>query len=97
MIKVTLRKPVQVHGDEVSELNLQEPSFEQIQKFGLPVASDPSGNFTVNALVAIKYIPELAGVPPSSVKGLGAYDVNQLCWAVWRFFMMPPETTSTPE
>lgn len=97
MIKVTLRKPVQVHGDEVSELNLQEPSFEQIQKFGLPVASDPSGNFTVNALVAIKYIPELAGVPPSSVRTLGPYDVNQLCWAVWRFFMMPPETASTSE
>lgn len=97
MIKVALRKPVQAHGDDISELNLQEPSFEQIQKYGLPVASDSAGNFIVNAQVAIKYIPELAGVPPSSIKSLGPYDLNQLCWAVWRFFMMPPETASTPE
>lgn len=94
MITVTLKKAIQAHGEEISELNLQDPSFEQIQKFGLPVVSDSSGNFAVNAQVALKYIPELSGVPPSSIKLLSAYDINQLCWAVWRFFMMPPESTT---
>lgn len=90
MITVTLKKAIQAHGEDISELELQDPSFEQIQKIGLPVASDSNGNFTVNAQIALKYVPELSGVPPSSLKLLGAYDINQLCWAVWRFFMIPP-------
>ncbi|ELA6496115.1 phage tail assembly protein [Salmonella enterica] len=91
MISIALTTPIQAHGETVSTLELQDPSFEQIQKLGVPVSLDSNGNFTINAQVAFKYVPELAGVPPSSLKTLGAYDLNNLCWGVWRFFMTKPE------
>lgn len=95
MIPVELSKTIQAHGKDYSVLELQDPSFEQIQKIGLPVSLDGNGNFTINAQIAFKYVPELAGVPPSSLKILGAYDLNNLCWAVWRFFMAKPESQTS--
>lgn len=95
MITVPLSKAIQAHGEEYSTLELQDPTFEQIQKFGTPVSVDANGNFTINAQIALKFIPELAGVPPSSLKPLGAYDINNLCWAVWRFFMTEPKSLTT--
>ncbi|MFV0355816.1 MAG: phage tail assembly protein [Bacteroides thetaiotaomicron] len=95
MIPVELSKPIQAHGEEISTLELQDPTFEQIQKLGVPVSLDGNGNFTINTQTALKYIPELAGVPPSSLKALGAFDLNNLCWAVWRFFMMKQGSQTT--
>lgn len=92
MITISLSKSVQAHGATISELELQDPSLEQIQQFGLPVSMDSSGNFTVNVPVAIRYVPVLSGLPPSSLKNLSPFDVNSLCWAVWRFFMIPQTT-----
>lgn len=96
MITVDLSTPVQAHGEDVTTLELKDPTFELIQKLGTPVSLDGNGNFTINSQVAFKYIPELAGVPPSSLKTLGAFDLNNLCWAVWRFFMtnQPSQTKS---
>ncbi|VEA60307.1 phage protein [Salmonella enterica subsp. salamae] len=90
MIPISLSKSIPAHGEEINTLELQEPTFEQIQRLGLPVSMDLNGNFTVNAQVAIKYIPVLASIPPSSLKDLGAYDMNNLCWGIYRFFMIPP-------
>ncbi|HGW6102662.1 TPA: phage tail assembly protein [Citrobacter werkmanii] len=90
MITVTLSKPIQAHGDEISVLELEVPSFEQMQKLGTPVKLDAAGDYTVNTAVALRYVPELAKVPPSSLKELGPYDLDSLCWAVWRFFAIPP-------
>ncbi|ELX5323495.1 phage tail assembly protein [Salmonella enterica] len=90
MIPVSLSKSIQAHGEEINSLELNEPTFEQIQRLGLPVSMDLNGNFTVNAQVAIKYIPVLASIPPSSLRDLGAYDMNNLCWGIYRFFMIPP-------
>lgn len=95
MIKVTLSKPLQVHGDEITALELQEPSYELMQKFGTPVKLDPAGDYTVNTAVAFRYIPELAKIPPSALKDLGPYDLDSLCWAVWRFFAIPPAMNQT--
>jgi len=91
MITIPLSKTIDAHGEKMSALELQDPTFEQIQKIGIPTSTDSNGNFTVNAQVAMRYIPELAGVPPSSIKDLSAYDLSNLCWGVWRFFMTPPE------
>ncbi|QEL49870.1 phage tail assembly protein [Enterobacter sp. LU1] len=95
MIPVDLTTPIQAHGEELRTLELQDPTFEQIQKLGTPVSLDGNGNFTINTQTAFKYIPELAGVPPSSLKTLSAYDLNNLCWAVWRFFMTKQQESQT--
>lgn len=95
MITVELSKTIKAHDEEYSALELQDPTFEQIQKLGVPVSLDGNGNFTINMQIAFKYVPELAGVPPSSLKTLSAYDLNNLCWAVWRFFMTKQENPMT--
>lgn len=95
MISVKLSTPIKAHDEELSELVLNDPSYEQIQQLGIPVKVDSAGEYTVNGQVAIRYIPVLANVPPSSIKNLGPYDLNNLCWAVWRFFMTPPEMIQT--
>ncbi|MBU9866818.1 phage tail assembly protein [Rahnella aceris] len=89
---VALSAPISANGEMLSELVLQSPNIEQIKKIGIPMTMDSSGNFGVNAALALKYVPELAGVPPSSLKNLTPFDISNLCWAVWRFFMVPPTT-----
>lgn len=95
MTTITLSKPIKVHGTDITELDLQDPNFDQIQRFGLPVSMDSTGNFTVNVAVAAKYIPVLAQIPPSSLKEAAPFDINNLCWAIWRFFMIPPTMEAT--
>ena len=90
MKTIMLTKPIQVHGEEICALELATPSFELMQKFGSPVKIDAAGDYAVNAQVALRYVPELAKIPPSSLKELGPYDLDSLCWAVWRFFAIPP-------
>lgn len=91
---IALSAPISANAETLTELTLKSPTIEQIKKFGIPTTMDMSGAFSVNATVALKYVPELAGVPPSSLSTLSPYDINNLCWAVWRFFMMPPTIPS---
>lgn len=88
---VKLSKPITAHNEKLTEIVLNAPSVDQIQQLGLPVSMDANGHFSVNAGVAMKYIPVLAAIPPSSLQPLTAFDVNSLCWAVWRFFMIPEQ------
>jgi len=95
---VTLKKPVQAHGDEVKTLTFREPTGEDIIACGYPLqmSGDGGGSFTPLPGVIAKYIARLAGIPPSSVKALCASDFQACMMEIIPFFA-DADTSPAPE
>jgi hypothetical protein len=88
---VKLSKPVNAHGDEISELRFREPTGEDIMIVGSPIRIDALGTE-----VKIRYETEqmfammqrLAQVPTSTLKALTARDwENAALQLAHRFFI----------
>lgn len=78
----TLTKTIK-HGDqELTEIELREPTAKDIRVHGLPVSSD----MDVKTDVVHKYIVTLAALPPSVVDQICARDFVQLVAVVAGFF-----------
>ncbi|WP_188260871.1 phage tail assembly protein [Azospirillum tabaci] len=86
MSTVTLKKPIQAHGEEVRTLTFREPNCEDIMVCGYPLQMSGDGSFTPLAGVIVKYISRLAAVPPSSVKAMTAQDFNACMATIIPFF-----------
>lgn len=84
-MKIALTKPITVHGDEVTELELREPSAGDVMECGYPLTIG-DGEATPNAETVGKLIARLAGIPPSSVKQMSLPDFNTAMGAVLGFF-----------
>lgn len=85
-----LSKPIEAHGESVTEIVLREPTGDDIMKCGLPMEAelmeDGSKRGCVNTRVVGAYIALLGGIPPSSVRLLAAKDFAALSNEVQRFF-----------
>ena len=90
-VVITLKTPIQAHGEEVSEITLREPTTEGIIEIGLPtlmvVSEDGSvGGVEVRQKVIARYIMKLAAIPMSSVKALSVADFSTAQAGVMGFF-----------
>lgn len=85
MTAVSLRKPIQAHGEELAELTFREPTAEDIIACGYPLQMSDGAATPIAGAVA-RYISRLAGVPASSVKALSASDFNACMQEVLVFF-----------
>ena len=95
-IVIKLSKPIQAHGEMVSELSFREPTGLDIELVGVPVhftwvAGD---NVASDGGVQVVYsknmgmmLSHLAAVPPSSIKMLAAKDWIKCAMAVQSFFL----------
>lgn len=90
-LKVTLRKPIQANGEDVSELTFREPTAADIERSGNPVILDVFGGDTPKITFDEKkmsaMISNLAAIPPSSVRMLHPKDWNSIAWSLTNFFM----------
>lgn len=89
MMNVTfkLSKPIIVHGDEVNELSLREPTTEDYIKYGNPtVISMDGASFSMSNKVLANYMVALAGIPMSSVTSMAVTDVVALGNVIVSFF-----------
>lgn len=88
-MKIKLTKPIKAHGEEVSELELKEPTGRDVQDIGFPylilIVGDEQA-LQIQVKTVGKYVSKLAGIPPSSVDQLSAGDLNTLTGAVMSFF-----------
>jgi hypothetical protein len=84
-VTIPLIKPITAHGAEVSELTLREPTGDDVERCGYPLAIDGSSVIPQAASVS-KLIARLAGIPPSSVKQLSMPDYNAAMGVVLGFF-----------
>ena len=92
MKQLVLSKPITAHGETLRVIELQEPTYDQVAKFGMPFTLTGVGGVRLDAAVALAYVPELAGVPLSSVKQLSPYDIFAVSMGVLAFFT--PSTAS---
>lgn len=85
---VTLGRAIEAHGKELSELELREPTVEDVQRLGYPYTISTEGGVRLEPKVVGGYIARLAGIPPSSVTKLSIADFQRLQVSVLGFFGM---------
>jgi hypothetical protein len=91
-----LRKPIKAHGEEVKELELDEPDANLVMELGYPylvLQNGGEGALQLQPKVAARYISRLAKVPLSSVGQLAIPDLHELqAWVMGFFGDEPAET-----
>jgi hypothetical protein len=79
IMKLTLSKPIKVQGKEVSELELREPTGDDLITCGVPMKTEITAAKTqlqhVDTAAVAAYISALGNIPPSSVKQMAPRDI----------------------
>lgn len=91
-----LVKPIQAHGEELTELTLRRPTVQEVRAIrALPYKIGADEAVMLDMDAGCKYIAVCAGIPASSVNQLELTDLNDLAWEIAGFFMKQPSTTPT--
>ena len=94
-ITLTLRTPIQAHGEEISELTFRPPTSQDLIDIGSPVkldmASDPPAISHDERRFA-QMMARLAAVPPSSIAKMHHSDFISAEWLLSPFFIPRPGT-----
>ncbi|BAN97992.1 hypothetical protein E05_32260 [Plautia stali symbiont] len=86
MKSIALSKPIQVHNNKVTVLEIQEPTFDQVEKYGIPFSYSERGDMRLDTRSALSYLPELAGIPRSSAQQMALHDVFLASMTIVSFF-----------
>ncbi|MBG6249441.1 MULTISPECIES: phage tail assembly protein [Symbiopectobacterium] len=86
MKSITLSKPIQIYNEKISVLEIQEPTFDQVEKFGIPFSYSERGDMRLDTRSALSYLPELAGIPRSSAQQMALHDVFLASMTIVSFF-----------
>ncbi|RJG06246.1 phage tail assembly protein [Noviherbaspirillum cavernae] len=94
-MKIRLSKPIIAHGAEVSELDLADPTSEDVMELGYPYLVVPSDTddtgIELRPKVVGRYVSRLAKIPMSSVKQMAIADLQQMQGVVMGFFGVSEE------
>lgn len=97
-MKVTLSKSIQAHGEDVTELELREPTGEDVIAIGYPylilIGDDDSQAMEIRPKIIARYVGKLAGIPPSAINKVTPGDFSRLTGAVMSFFGVEAEAPS---
>lgn len=86
---IKLSKPITVGDVEQSQLDLREPTIDDVVECGYPfllITTDNGTAIQLQPKVVMKYASKLGAVPPSSLKSLSLADLSTLQEAVMGFF-----------
>lgn len=89
MSVIKLSKPLEAHGEQVTELTLREPTTADVIDNGQPflvIPTDDEPAIEIRTKVIARYISLLAGIPLSSVKELSIGDFSKCQGMVMGFF-----------
>lgn len=85
-----LGRPIEAHGEQVTELQLREPAGQDLLDLGYPylvTLGDGEGErIELRPKVMAKYVSRLAAIPPSAVAQISLPDLQQLQGVVMGFF-----------
>lgn len=88
-VTVTLRQPIEAHGETIRELELREPTgADFLACGGMPF--EFGEHSTVNAKVTAAYISRLGRVPPRTVDRMSPRDI-MACWTAMMPFFVDAE------
>ncbi|MBN9430814.1 MAG: phage tail assembly protein [Bosea sp.] len=97
--RVSLSRPIEAHGEPLTELVFREPTGGDIARCGNPVIWNPAtqsiDDVRFDEAKMNKMIATLAGVPLSTVEKLPAHDWSVCAWTVAGFFLMPATIRSS--
>ncbi|KTS70599.1 phage small tail protein E [Pantoea stewartii] len=96
MKELLLSKPVMAAGETLSVLEIREPTYDEVEQFGIPFSYTEAGEMKLDSRVTLKYIPVLAGIPRSSAAKLTLKDVFMASMTIVGFFT-GSETAETSE
>jgi hypothetical protein len=95
-MKITLTKAITAHGDETNEIELREPTGEDVMALGYPyliiLGDGEDQAIELRPKVIGKYVSRLAGIPPSSLNKVSPTDFAMLTGVVMGFFGVEAET-----
>ena len=100
-----LANPVKAYGNEVTQLELREPSTADVRAINaLPYVFSAVGDGQPTPIpeVCAKYISRLAGIPLGAVDQLAFTDFQALSWEITNCFLqhlavpMSPTSSDTP-
>lgn len=95
MKQIPLSKPIMAHNEKLHVLELQEPSYDQVEKLGIPFSYTDTGEMRLDTRSSLAYIPVLAGIPRSSAEQLALKDVFMATMTIISFFTdSAPQTNS---
>lgn len=85
-----LSKPIKAHKEELTELELAEPTGDDVEKLGFPYLVITKGNgdtgIEIRTNVIYQYISRLAAIPKESAKQIALGDISLLSGVIMGFF-----------
>lgn len=89
MVVIKLDNPIFRGSEEIKEISLREPNIEDIEKLGFPYTITELDDTVpvFNGKAVTKWIVQLTGLPPSTVKKMSAHDYDTIRWKLLGFFL----------
>lgn len=87
---IKLRKPIQAHGQTLTELTLRKPIGKEIRVAGMPYVLmnvGEEGGIRISGESCARLISMVAQIPTSSVDQLDADDFNDAAMGIISFFV----------
>ena len=78
-----LTKPIVFTQEEISTLDIREPTAKEVKRLGLPIDIEAKG---INTACVHAYLVELCALPPSVIDQLSARDFTRAAVVVAGFF-----------
>lgn len=96
MSKIKLSKPIKAHGEEITEIDLREPTGEDVIALGYPyliiIGDADEQAMELRPKVIARYVSRLGGIPPSSLNSVSPADFSGMTGVVMSFFGVETET-----
>lgn len=87
---IPLKKPLK-HGErEIKELELRAVTADDMEACGPLYTAKMNGEDDPSVIIqpktTIKYLSRLSALPPSVIKQMGAFELDQAGWQLFNFF-----------
>ncbi len=82
-VTITLKHPIEAHGDTLTTLSLSEPTLGVLDDVEISVRGDGSVQFNLGDLH--KLVANMASIPPSAAKKIRVSDMAEIGKAVMGF------------
>lgn len=96
---IKLKKLVTAHGEQIDEIELREPTSEDVMELGYPYlvySGDAGAGFELRPKVVANYVVRLGKVPLPTVKALAIADLQACQAVVLGFFGQSADEAQTP-
>ena len=87
-VKLTLKKPIEIAEETITELTFEDLTVRTIRELGMPFSLDTRGKaqISIDPDTIAKYVHKLAKVPPSTVDKLAPADFLACQAVIMGFF-----------